>query len=147
MPLDNLRKLLIILTLTISSCSETNRLDSDDFITAEERVEVLDSEIPDVSKIKDAEFELFNANGFSSSSGFAVPGASSLDYKFVVKIDTADVSKWKEGMTKFEPEHYDATWTMEIVKNRKGNWLTSTQPSSSGPSGSATPAASASWTR
>jgi hypothetical protein len=128
MPMDNLRKLIIILTLTISSCSETTRLDSDDFSAAEERVEILDPEIPDVSKIMDAEFELFNVNGFSTSSGFSVPGASSLDYMFVVKIDTADISKWKEGMTKFEPEHYDATWTKEIVKNRKENWLTSSQP-------------------
>jgi hypothetical protein len=116
MPMDNFRKFLIMLTLTNSSCSETTRLDSDDFSTAEERVEILDQQIPDVSKIKDAEFELFNVNGFSTSSGFSVPGASSLDYKFVIKIDTADISKWKEGMTKVEPEHYDATWTKEIGK-------------------------------
>jgi hypothetical protein len=128
MPMDNFMRFLIILTLTISSCSETTKLDSDDISTAEERVQILNEQIPDVSKINDAEFELFNVNGFSTSSGFSVPGASSLDYKFVIKIDTADIGKWKDGMTKFTPEHYDATWTQEIVKERKENWLTSSLP-------------------
>jgi hypothetical protein len=127
-PMDNFIKLIIILALTISSCSETTTLDSDDISTSEERVEILDQQIPDVSRIKDAEFELFSVNGFGTSSGFSVPGGSSLDYRFVIKIDTADIGKWKDGMTKFTPEHYDVTWTQEIVKERKENWLTSSLP-------------------
>jgi hypothetical protein len=126
--MDNLSKVLIILALTIGSCAETTRLDSDDFSTFEERVEILKQEIGSVSEVKDAEFELFNINGFNSSSRLSVPGGSSWDYKFVIKIDTADVSKWKEGMTKFDPAHYDATWTNEIVKDRKENWLTLSRP-------------------
>jgi hypothetical protein len=102
MPMDRLSKFLIILTLTICSCSENTRLDSDGISTAEERVKILKEVIRSFSDIKDAEFELFNVNGFGTG-GWSIPGGSSSDYKFVVKIDTTDISKWREGMTKFDP--------------------------------------------
>ncbi len=126
--MKNLSKFLIILSLSISSCSETTRLDSDDFNTAEERIEILMEEIHSLSDIKDAEFELFNVNGFKNSRILSIPGASSYDYKFAMKIDTADISKWREGMTKFDPEHYDDTWIKEIVKDSKEDWLVTSQP-------------------
>ncbi|MCE2994790.1 MAG: hypothetical protein ACK5PC_14105 [Cyclobacteriaceae bacterium] len=126
--MDKLSKTLIILVLTTSSCSETTRLDSDEFSTAEERVEILKQEVKCFSDIKDTEFELFNVNGFHNSSGPLVPGASSWDYKFAIRVDTVDITKWREGMIKFDPQDYDDTWTKEITKDRRENWLTSSPP-------------------
>lgn len=116
---NNSTKFLIILALTIGSCSKTSRLDSNDFSTAEERIEILKQKVRCFSPVKDAEFELFNVDE---------PGWYSLDYKVAIKVDTADIAKWREGMTKFDREHYDDAWIKEIVKNRKENWKTNSQP-------------------
>jgi hypothetical protein len=97
-------------------------------VQPKKRVEILKQEVRCFSGIKDAEFELFNVNGFKNSSGLSVPGSSSSDYKFVVKVDTADISKWREGMTKFDPDHYEDSWTKEIVKGNKEDWLMTSQP-------------------
>lgn len=128
MPMKNSSKFLIILALTISSCSKPTKLDSDEFSTPGERVEILKQEISCFSEIKDAEFELYNVDGFKSSWGFSAPGLPYLDYKFVIKVDKEDVTKWREGMIKFEPEHYDTAWIKKIIKNREENWFTSSQP-------------------
>ena len=119
---------MVILIITTCACTEITRLDSDEFSTAEERVQILKQEVRCFSDIKDAEFELFNVNGFKNSRGLSVPGASSADYKFVVKVDTGDISKWREGMIKFIPIQYDNTWTKEIVKDSKENWTTNSHP-------------------
>jgi hypothetical protein len=126
--MKNYSKILTILVLIFSSCSEKSRLDSDEFSTTAERVEILKQEIRWFSEIKDAEFELFNVNGFHNQNTRLAPGASSWDYKFVVRVDTADIGKWREGMTIINPEKYDDTWTKEIVKERKENWLTNCKP-------------------
>jgi hypothetical protein len=66
MPMENLTKSLIILTLILTSCSEVTRLDSDEFTTIEDRIEILEKEVRVFSEIQDAEFELFNVNGFKT---------------------------------------------------------------------------------
>ncbi|MBY0426181.1 MAG: hypothetical protein K2Q22_11130, partial [Cytophagales bacterium] len=58
----------------------------------------------------------------------SVPGASSLEYKYVIKIDTLNISKWTAGMTEVELTVYDDSWTKEIVKGRKQNWKTFSKP-------------------
>ena len=82
-------KILIgLLILGLYSCSEisnSNKLDSDNYKTKEERVEVLKKEIESFSEFGNAEFELFNVNGFSNSRT-TLPGASSWDYKFAIKV-------------------------------------------------------------
>lgn len=129
MPMERLIKSLIILTLILTSCSEVTRLDSDEFTTIEDRIEILEKEVRVFSEIQDAEFELFNVNGFKSQShGLTITGASSWDYKFVVKVDSADIGKWTEGMVKFDTDDYDDNWTREIVNERSENWKTTCEP-------------------
>jgi hypothetical protein len=129
MPMGSLAKFLPILMLILISCSEVTRLDSDDVSTIEARIEILEEEVRVFSEIRDTEFELFNVNGFKSQSQLlAIPGASSQDYKFVVKVDTSNIKKWTEGMVKFDPGPYDDEWTKEIVNKRSGNWKTSCEP-------------------
>ncbi|MBI3235206.1 MAG: hypothetical protein HYZ42_14425 [Bacteroidetes bacterium] len=120
----------IIITIGfLTSCSDSNssKLDSDDYENKMERIEKLKMEIKPFSDFQDAEFELFNVNGFHNQRT-SVPGASSLDYKFVIKIDTVNLSKWTTGMTEVELTDYDDSWTKEIIKSRKQNWQTFSKP-------------------
>ena len=112
----------------MTSCSRPTRLDSDEFSTTRERIEILKKEVVCVTAIHDAEFELFNVNGFGDSNGLSVPGASSSDYRFVVRVDTSDISKWREGFTHVDPSDANDNWTRDIIKNRKETWSTSSKP-------------------
>lgn len=110
-----------------SSDSNSTKLDSDDYESKLERIEILKKEIKPFSDFQDAEFELFNVNGFHNQRT-SVPGASSLDYKFVIKIDTVNIAKWTTGMTEVELTDYDDSWTKEITKGRMQNWQTLSKP-------------------
>jgi len=94
--------LSILICLGIQSCnsndSNSTTLTSNDITDRSERINILKREVKVFSELKDAEFYLVNANGFSNQR-ITVPGASSLYYQFVIKIDTNDISKWTEGMT------------------------------------------------
>ena len=110
-----------ITTFTLISCfdsSTENNLDSDHFSTKTERVAVLKKEIKPYSEFHDAAFELYNVNGFSNSRS-GLPGASSLDYKFAVKIQASDIDKWTQGFSLFEPQSIDTVWTHKIVEKKK----------------------------
>ncbi|GHC66166.1 hypothetical protein [Ulvibacter litoralis] len=102
-------------------------MDSDKFENNEKRIEILSKEIKSPSEFIDAEFELFNVNGFSNNRA-TIPGASSLDYKFVIKVKSSDINKWKEGMVKFEPKNNNFDWTNEIIDKRKNQWITKSAP-------------------
>lgn len=121
----------IILLLFSISCSSdfssSSKLDSDDYSDKMERIETLKNEIKCYSEILDADFELFNVNGFKNSRQ-TVPGASSWDYKFVIRIDPKDVSKWTSGFSKSNISFKDEKWIKEIVANRMKNWETSSEP-------------------
>jgi hypothetical protein len=120
----------IILTIGfLTSCSDSNtsKLDSDDYENKMERIEKLKMEIKPFSDFQDAEFELFNVNGFQNQRT-SVPGASSWDYKFVIKVDTVNISKWTTGMTEVDLTEYNDSWTKEIIKDRKQNWQTFSNP-------------------
>lgn len=119
---------IAIFLLIATACSNRTKLDSDDFGKAEKRIEVLKKEIKFPSEVKDTEFELFNVNGFHDSWGSVLPGPSSLSYKFAVKVDTADISRWRQGLVKSDSLRYGDMWTREIVMNRKQNWLMNSQP-------------------
>lgn len=110
-----------------SSKSNSTKLDSDDFENKIERIETLRKEIKPNSEFYDAEFEMFNINGFHNQRT-SLPGASSWDYKFVIKLDTFNISKWTNGMQEVEFANYDDSWTKEIIKNRKNNWKTHSEP-------------------
>lgn len=107
--------------------SDMTKLDSDSYESADERIEVLKKEIKTFSKIKDAEFMLFNVNGFNNQRT-SIPGASSWDYKFVIRIDTANISAWTTGMKQVEPKDFDNNWQQELIKNRKQNWKIISNP-------------------
>lgn len=121
----------IILLLFSISCSSdfssSSKLDSDEYGDKMERIEILKNEIKYHSDILDAEYELFNVNGFKNSRQ-SIPGASSWDYKFAIRIDPNDVSKWTSGFSKSNIAFADEKWTKEIIVNRIKNWETSSEP-------------------
>lgn len=120
---------IIIAIGFLTSCRDSNssKLDSDDYENKLERIEKLKMEIKPFSDFQDTEFELFNVNGFHNQRT-SFPGASSLDYKFVIKMDTVNISKWTTGMTEVELTDYDDSWTKDIIKGRKQNWQTFSKP-------------------
>ncbi|AXT50885.1 hypothetical protein D1818_08625 [Aquimarina sp. BL5] len=130
--MKKLTLLLLLITIGFNSCFDSstlksNKLDSDDYESKTERVEILRNEIKSFSDFKNAEFELFNVNGFSNSRT-TLPGASSWDYKFVIKIDSSDIKKWTEGMIKTIPEDHDDKWMKEIIEKRRMEWQTTSDP-------------------
>jgi len=121
----------ITFLLSLFSCSQRDskpgKLDSDEFENKTERIEALEKEIKSFSEIIDTEFELFNANGFHGQR-MTVPGASSWDYRFVIRIDKNNIFKWTEGFTSIEMPDGDQKWMDEIVKKRKENWIRKSIP-------------------
>jgi hypothetical protein len=97
-------------------------LDSDNFRDKHERIEILKAEVKYFSPVLDAEFELFNVNGFNKQRNTSVPGATSRDYKFVVKVDTVDIKKWTNG---FVPDTLkrDEDWTRKIIPDKEQEWM------------------------
>jgi hypothetical protein len=110
-----------------SSGSYSTKIDSDNFRNKADRIESLKAEIKSFSDFEDAEFELFNVNGFQNTSTW-LPGASSWDYKFVIKVDTVNIIKWTDGMQAVNIPDYDDRWTKELVKNREQSWKTYSVP-------------------
>ncbi len=127
-----MKKLVVcfIISLALGSCSSTqvsNQLDSDDFETRQARVEALKKEIKYSSDFEDAEFELFNVNGFSNSRT-SLPGASSWDYKFAIKVSPSDIDNWTTGLIKVKPADNNDAWTKQITSKRKQDWKTQSSP-------------------
>jgi hypothetical protein len=123
--------LFIVVLIIFCSChnqkSSSTKLDSDDYVTSKERIEILSKEITVFSKILDAEFELFNVNGFSNQRT-SVPGASSWDYKFSIIINSDDIPKWTAGMTETSMPDTDYDWTNKILNNKKYHWKLNSIP-------------------
>lgn len=119
--------LLINLLPTGCSSNHTSKLDSDNYSTATARVKALKNEIIAPSDFTDAAFELYNVNGFSNSR-FSVPGASSWDYRFAVKIAQADIVKWTQEMTRMTELNIDLEWTRQITRLENTKWHTQSQP-------------------
>ena len=118
--------LAILLLGACQSSKDSHKLNSKDYNDREERVNVLKQEIIWSSNFSDAEFDLFNVNGFSNGREF-VPGASSWNYKFVVKVLPQDVYKWIKDCKKVK-ENGQLQWTKELIKLRKQNWTTTSSP-------------------
>lgn len=112
----------------ICSCSESSTtLNSQDYDDRTERVDVLKKEIVSASDFADAEFSLFNVNGFSDGNTF-LPGASSWNYEFAVKVDTSDLDLWIEGMTLVDSSSYNLSWTLDVTGKRTAAWSTTGKP-------------------
>ena len=102
-------------------------MDSDDYNSKEERVEVLKNEIKSFSEFENAEFELFNVNGFSNSRT-TVPGASSWNYEFAIKVNPSDLDKWTDGMIITDSSGYEDSWETKIIQERADDWRTDSEP-------------------
>ena len=127
--MKRLTLLIGLVLLILSSCSETtnsNKLDSEDYNTKEERVKVLKKEIESFSELKDADFELYNANGFSDNRKTS-SGVSSWEYKFVIKVNPADVDKWTDGMDFIGNVYFDS-WMIKLIQKRQNIWKTFSEP-------------------
>lgn len=121
--------ILVLLGLILISCNSTprtTRLVSDNFSSKASRVAALQKEIKSFSEFEDAEFDLFNVNGFSEQ-GTSLPGASSWNYKFVVRVAPTHVDKWTEGLIPAQPNNQHL-WTQKIIQHRKDAWKTDSQP-------------------
>jgi len=118
----------------IMSCSDTvTKLSSIDYDDQSERVEIISEELKAYSEIIDAEFDLFNVNGFKSQHHviFDVPGGSSWYYQCALKVDQNKMMNWTKGMLEVNIDSldYDPTrWIFKIVEHRKENWITTSSP-------------------
>lgn len=122
--------LLAVALMFLSSCgdgTEKGRLTSSSIELKAERIRLLYKHVTCFSEITDAEFDLFNVNGFGNDRA-SIPGASSWNYKFAVKIDTGNVAKWIDGMVEISAEDYDGSWVKEITKVRSSSWMVHSTP-------------------
>jgi hypothetical protein len=119
--------LLAFSTSCFTDHSDSTKLNSREYDSKTERIAQLKSHITSFSEFQDAEFELFNVNGFDNQR-LSVPGASSWDYKFVVKVETDSIPKWTAGMTEIECQEQEMDWTKELIQHRKQNWVTHSKP-------------------
>jgi len=126
------RFLVTCLMLALLSCSEEmrtrdhgTRLNSGDYPDKKERLGVFNKFISTHSVIKDVEFDLFNVNGFGETR--SIPGASSRCYRYVVKIDPADVGAWCDFL---QPVILDTSfaWQNLLVSMRKEQWACKSTP-------------------
>lgn len=117
----------IAIAMSCGEQEESNTLDSARYPSKVERITVLKNEIVVKSDIQDAEFHLFNVNGFSNSRT-VLPGASSWNYTFAIKVDTQDVDKWLAGMTPVKSLDSNTDWARELVKAKSTGWVTNGSP-------------------
>lgn len=52
-----------------------------------------------------------------------LPGASSWDYTFAIKIDTQDVDNWLKGTTLVKGLEYNTNWVREPVNANSTGWI------------------------
>ncbi|MCM0666077.1 hypothetical protein [Flavobacterium tyrosinilyticum] len=102
-------------------------MNSENIENKNERIEKLSPEIKVHSEILDAEFNLFNVNGFNNNF-FTVPGSSSRDYKFVIKIKNAHIPLWTKDLEKVKGNLETEKWMKSLGETRQNNWKTISEP-------------------
>lgn len=111
--------------LLLVSCNSDNYqyLDSVDFGNKEERIKELNKIVTYHTDVLDVEFELFNVNGFGDSRTL-LPGTSSWNYYFLLKVNPEDLDTWKSAIQYPEDESVIPNYEiLDRLKNkRKGNW-------------------------
>ncbi|WP_291726839.1 hypothetical protein [Bernardetia sp.] len=117
---------LMVLLFTNCHSKSPTTLKSSEIEQKEERIKVLSKQVKIYSEILDAEYSLFNVNGFESSFSFGV-GASSWHYKIAIEVEKKDVDKWLKGMYEAEnPNAKDSVWINDMLSNldsaRKQKW-------------------------
>lgn len=104
------------------------RFNSKDYPEQKERLAAFSKVLSTHSTIKDAEFDLFNVNGFGDTR--SVPGASSWFYRYVVKVAPADVGAWCDFL---HPLNLDTSrtrqnWQDSLVSLHKDQWVCHSAP-------------------
>ena len=107
-----------------------NELSSTNIEPATQRVKTLLPLILAPTPIIDAEYVLFNANGFGNKRDLfpAPPAPSYWSYDFVVKVTPDDVEAWTDGFIALDSMGNQAQFDI-IPTERAANWTTSTLPS------------------
>lgn len=121
---------VLIFALGTSACgSDVLDKHSNQFNSNPQKVTFLDKHVVFYSDVIDAEFNLFNVNG--GSSRFSVPGASSGDYKFAVRVAPQDVQKWIDAALDGDyiptDDVVDDSWVEEVTGNAK-HWQPQSAP-------------------
>jgi len=99
-------------------------MNSDNINTPEQRVALLRTVINAPTNFSDAEFELFNANGFDKNAEpRGIPAPSTWTYEFVVKVTNTDVFNWTEGLEQTAVTKLPA-WAQKLMDKRKQHWST-----------------------
>ncbi|MCK4636077.1 MAG: hypothetical protein KAT32_04385 [Candidatus Moranbacteria bacterium] len=128
-----MKKIIICFTIIfITACNSNNstNLDSSNFSSSAEKIEILSKEIKMFSEVADAEFRLFNTDGFSDSRKLSVPAPPIYDYKFVVKLNKNNLNNWKDDMTEVQENNFnfETEWTVELIERNKDDWKVSSKP-------------------
>lgn len=110
-----------------SNSTQRSRKTSDGVTDKEKRICELSKEIVLFTPIHDAEYNLFNVNGFSNSR-ISLPGASSWNYVFQIKIDTGEIDRWTEGMRQYSIAASDTLWLKKIRQNSPKEWQRNSTP-------------------
>ncbi len=113
--------LCFVLTSCVNSHKDNTRT-SVEIERTEDRITTLKREIVSKSEFYDAEFLLFNVNGFANSKVTSIPGPSSWDYRFAIKVEPSEVKNWITDFTKIDTKEYTYDWTNDLVVHRNQNW-------------------------
>jgi hypothetical protein len=116
---------ITVLFFVFASCinsHKSNTLTSIGIEDANDRITILKKEIISKSEFHDAEFLLFNVNGFTTSRVTTIPGPSSWDYQFAIKVEPSEIKNWIVDFTKVDTKEYIADWANNLVIHRNQNW-------------------------
>ncbi len=120
--------LFLLLLVCLQGCSTVSKMSSSGVDDTNKRIKALSAETVLKSSILDAEYDLFNVNGFSTQKLILLPGASGWHYKFAIKVDPSDLFKWIEGRDFLQTDECEMSWINEVVEPRKFNWTTKSDP-------------------
>ncbi|MCI5058722.1 MAG: hypothetical protein MRY83_21600 [Flavobacteriales bacterium] len=110
-------------------CKNETLRDSVDYSDLDQRNWTLSQEIKMFSGIQNSDFELFNVNGFKNSRDLSgVPGSSSFDYRFVVKVNPDEIDLWTKSMQKIETLQCKDEWINVLIKKQKNQWILNSTP-------------------
>ena len=74
------------------------------------------------SDFSDAEYEILNVNGNFTNERLTIPGASSWDYQFVIKVEKENIEKWISGMVLLDSiVHRDSVPWVSHLNNKMTN--------------------------
>lgn len=122
---------ITVLCFILASCANShknNTLTSVEIESTEDRIAILKREIVSKSEFQDAEFLLFNVNGFTNSRVTSIPGPSSWDYRFAIKVEPSEVKNWIADFTKIDAKEYTSDWINSLVIHRNQNWERKSAP-------------------